>query len=197
MCLCNTPLKTFYILKRLAIEKITSIINLVTYMNKIAVIYGSSGGNTKAVAQQIVDKLDNQADIFDVSELSVSDLVKYPYLILGTSTTGIGDLQYDWEKILPSLQNVDLKDKKVAIFGLGDSASYSESFAQSMRRLYDGLNERTNIVGKVKDEGYTYDESNSVIDGEWVGLPLDEDNEYDMTDERLNNWLEKLKKEFV
>lgn len=166
-------------------------------MNKIAVIYGSSGGNTKAVAKQIVSKLDNKADIYDVSDIKTVDLGKYPYLLLGTSTTGIGDLQDDWDRMLPSLLNLDLKEKKVAIFGLGDSASYSESFAQSMRVLYDGLNGKTNLVGKVKDEGYTYDESDSVIDGEWVGLPLDEDNEYDLTDERLNNWLEDLKKEFV
>lgn len=166
-------------------------------MNKIAVIYGSSGGNTKAVAKQIVSKLDNKADVYDVSNIKTVDLGKYPYLLLGTSTTGIGDLQDDWDRMLPSLLNLDLKEKKVAIFGLGDSASYSESFAQSMRVLYDGLNGKTNLVGKVKDEGYTYDESDSVIDGEWVGLPLDEDNEYDLTDERLNNWLEDLKKEFV
>jgi flavodoxin I len=31
----------------------------------------------------------------------------------------------------------------------------------------------------------------------FVGLPIDEDNEYDMTPERLEKWVEKLKKEFI
>jgi flavodoxin I len=31
----------------------------------------------------------------------------------------------------------------------------------------------------------------------FVGLPIDEDNEYDMTEERLKRWVEKLKEEFV
>jgi len=47
------------------------------------------------------------------------------------------------------------------------------------------------------DEGYTYDDSMAVIDGMFVGLPIDEDNEYDMTEERLTAWVEKLKNEFV
>lgn len=166
-------------------------------MNKIAIIYGSSGGNTKSVAEKLAAKLDGQAEIFDVNDIKYMDLDTYPYVLLGTSTTGIGDLQDDWERALPVLENMNLKDKKVAIFGLGDSASYSESFAQSMRILYDALEGKTNMVGKVKDEGYTYDESKSVIDGEWVGLPLDEDNEYDLTDERVANWAEQLKREFV
>jgi len=53
------------------------------------------------------------------------------------------------------------------------------------------------IVGQVPDEGYTYDDSTAVIDGMWVGLPIDEDNEYDLTQERLERWVEKLKQEFV
>ena len=46
-------------------------------------------------------------------------------------------------------------------------------------------------------EGYTYDDSSAVVEGKWLGLALDEDNEYDETEERLTNWVELLKKEFV
>jgi flavodoxin I len=92
---------------------------------------------------------------------------------------------------------LDLSGKKVAIFGLGDSASFSGSFAQSMRVIYDAIKDKVKIVGQVPDKGYTYDESESVIDGMWVGLPLDEDNEYNLTAQRLQSWVEILKKEFV
>ncbi|NLY23652.1 MAG: flavodoxin, partial [Bacteroidales bacterium] len=96
-----------------------------------------------------------------------------------------------------SFTRLDLSDRKVAIFALGDSASYSTSFAESMKVVYDEIADKTTIVGQIADEGYTYDDSMAVIDGMWVGLPIDEDNEYDMTDQRLTSWVEELKKIFV
>ena len=166
-------------------------------MNKIAILYGTTGGSVKYVADQIVKLFDGQVDLFDVSSVSVSEIEKYKYLLLGTSTTGIGDLQEDWEAFLDSFANIDFSGKKVAIFGLGDSSSYSTSFVGSMKHIYDAIEGKVEIVGAVPDEGYTYDESMSVQDGVWVGLPLDEENEYDLTEERLSNWVETLKQEFV
>ncbi|WP_298653873.1 flavodoxin [uncultured Proteiniphilum sp.] len=166
-------------------------------MNKIAILYGSSGGNAESIARQVQDLFDGNADLYNVESVSTDEIRDYPYFILGTSTTGIGDLQDDWDGFLSTFARIDLSGKKVAIFALGDSASYSTSFAESMKVIYDEISDKTEIVGRVPDEGYTYDDSNAVIDGVWVGLPIDEDNEYDMTEERLANWVEALKKEFV
>ena len=63
--------------------------------------------------------------------------------------------------------------------------------------MYDELKDKVKIVGEIPDEGYTYDDSSAVVEGKWLGLALDEDNEYDETEERLTNWVELLKKEFV
>jgi len=166
-------------------------------MNKIAILYGTSGGNTESVARQVQDLFEGDADLFNVEYVSLDEIREYPYYIIGTSTTGVGDLQDDWEGFLPSFSNMDFTGKKVAIFALGDSASYSSSFAESMKVVYDEIADKTNIVGQTADEGYTYDDSMAVIDGMWVGLPIDEDNEYDMTEQRITAWVEELKKEFV
>lgn len=166
-------------------------------MNKIAIIYGSSTGNTESVAKNLNDFLDGNADLYDAENVSVETIKDYPYLILGTSTTGIGELQEDWESFLPSFSKIDFSGKKVAIFALGDSASFSSSFAESMRVIYDAIHDKVEIVGSVADEGYTYDDSMAVIDGEWLGLPIDEDNEYDMTDKRLQDWANTLKPIFA
>ena len=40
------------------------------------------------------------------------------------------------------------------------------------------------LVGPVDTEGYEYEESEAVVDGKFIGLPLDEDFEPEMTDER-------------
>lgn len=166
-------------------------------MNRIAILYGTSGGNTESVAKQVQDLFEGNADLFNVEHVSLDDIREYPYLILGTSTTGVGDLQDDWEGFLPSFSKMDFTGKKVAIFALGDSASFSSSFAESMKVIYDEIMDKASIVGHVPDEGYTYDDSTAVIDGLWIGLPIDEDNEYDMTEERLSAWVEELRKEFL
>lgn len=166
-------------------------------MNKIAILYGTSGGSVESVAKQVQDLFEGSADIYNVLDVTISEIQDYQYLIVGTSTTGIGDLQDDWEGFLPSFAKIDFTGKKVAIFALGDSASYSTSFAESMRVVYDEIHDKVEIVGRVPDVGYTYDDSTAVEDGVWFGLPLDEDNEYDLTEERLVKWVEQLKKEFV
>ncbi len=166
-------------------------------MNKIAILFGTSGGTVESVAKQVQDLFEGSADLYNVLNVSVSEIEDYQYMIIGTSTTGIGDLQDDWESFLPSFAKIDFTGKKVAIFALGDSASFSTSFAESMKVIYDEIHDKVEIVGRVPDEGYTYDDSTAVEDGIWLGLPLDEDNEYDMTEERLVKWVEQLKKEFV
>ena len=167
-------------------------------MKKIAILYGTSGGNTESIAKRIQGLFDGEADIFDVSSVSVSQVQPYKYLILGTSTTGMGDLQDDWESFLPTFSSkMDFTDKTVAIFGLGDSASFSSTFAESIFVLYDELKSKVKIVGEIPDEGYTYDDSSAVIDDKWLGLALDEDNEYDESEERITKWVDQLKEEFV
>ncbi|HBK33054.1 MAG TPA: flavodoxin, partial [Porphyromonadaceae bacterium] len=146
-------------------------------MSKIAILYGSSGGNTEQVAEKIKNLFDGNADLFNVDSVKLDEIKAYPYLILGTSTTGVGDLQDDWDSFLPTFSKADLSDKTVAIFGLGDSASFSDTFAQSMKVIYDAIHDKTRLIGQVPDEGYTYDASEAVIDDTWVGLPIDEDNE--------------------
>ena len=53
-------------------------------------------------------------------------------------------------------------------------------------------------IGFTSTDGYDFDESKGLIDGQWCGLSLDEDNQGEMTDERVENWckvlLEEMKK---
>ena len=167
-------------------------------MKKIAILYGTSGGNTESIANRIKDKFDDEVDVFDVANVSVAEVQPYKYLILGTSTTGMGDLQDDWDSFLPTFSTkMDFTDKVVAIFGLGDSASFSSTFAESIYVIHDELKDKVKIVGEVPDVGYTYDDSSAVVDGKWLGLPLDEDNEYDESEERITKWVDQLKEEFA
>lgn len=162
-------------------------------MSKIAIVYGSSTGATEAVAEKIQAAFDDAA-IFNADGLNVEDLKPYDFLIFGASTTGVGDLQDDWEALLPKVEKMNFTGKKVAIFGLGDSASFSTSFAGGMYIIYKALKGKVDIVGSVSTDGYTFDDSEALVDGRFVGLALDEDNEYNETDGRIAAWVEELKK---
>jgi len=162
-------------------------------MSKIAIVYGSSTGATEAVAEKIKAYFDGAA-LFNADGLDVDDLKPYDFLIFGASTTGVGDLQDDWDMLLPKIEKMDFSGKKIAIFGLGDSASFSTSFAGGMYVLYKALKGKVDIVGSVSTDGYTFDESDAVVNGRFVGLALDEDNEYNETDARIAAWVEDLKK---
>ncbi|MFV0419111.1 MAG: flavodoxin [Dysgonomonas sp.] len=162
-------------------------------MSKIAIVYGSSTGATEAVAERIQAALGDAA-IFNADGLNVDDLKPYDFLVFGASTTGVGDLQDDWDMLLPKIEKMDFTGKKVAIFGLGDSASFSTSFAGGMYVIYKALKGKVELLGSVSTDGYTFDDSEALVDGRFVGLALDEDNEYNETDGRIAAWVEELKK---
>ena len=63
-----------------------------------------------------------------------------------------------------------------------------------MKELYDAAKEGgANVLEGVSTEGYTFDDSDAVVDGKFVGLALDDVNEDDKTEERIDAWLEAIK----
>ena len=167
-------------------------------MATIGIFYGSSSDNTKGVAEKIQSALGTDtATLCDIGEASAEELNKYPYLILGTSTWGIGDLQDDWDRAISNLDDIDFSNKKVALFGTGDQEGYADSFVDAVGILYEKLAEKdATVIGSWPTEGYTYDASKAEKDGQFVGLVIDEDNQSDLTDERVTLWVDGLKKEF-
>jgi flavodoxin I len=163
-------------------------------MKDIAIIYGSSTDNTKRVAQKIVQKLSGENVLLkDVSTVKFSELANYPNIILGTSTWGLGDLQDDWDSRISELQNVDLTGKTLAFFGLGDSSSYSDTFADGMGLLYEALEgKEIKTVGAFPVDGYSFDSSKAVRNGKFVGVAIDEDNESELTEQRLDTWITSI-----
>ena len=57
------------------------------------------------------------------------------------------------------------------------------------------ISKKQNETGKVPTDGYTYDDSKSVIDGKFCGLAIDEDNESELTDQRLQAWVQQINAE--
>ncbi|MDR1561860.1 MAG: flavodoxin [Dysgonamonadaceae bacterium] len=164
-------------------------------MNKIGIFYGSSGGNTQNVAKTIAKKLNvSDNDVYNVAKAGANDLIPYEILLLGSSTWGYGDLQDDWESFIKIISSVDLTNKKIALFGCGDSSSYPDTFCSAMGIIYKTVSKKAEIIGLTGTDGYSFDDSEAIINGQFAGLAIDEDNESNLTEERINNWVEALKK---
>lgn len=168
-------------------------------MKKTGIFYGSTTGTTESVARLIADKLGiAPADVHEVTQLDTALAESYEALILGTSTWGDGELQDDWYDGLKVLQGAHLSGKIVALFGCGDSESYSDTFCDAMGLLYEGLKDSgCTFVGAVDDSDYTYSASVAAADGKFVGLALDDVNESDRTDDRVSAWAAQLQAELV
>ena len=168
-------------------------------MKKTGIFYGSTTGTTESVARLIADKLGiAPADVHEVSKVDTALVESYDALILGTSTWGDGELQDDWYDGLKVLQGAHLSGKIVALFGCGDSESYSDTFCDAMGLLYEGLKDSgCTFVGAVDDSDYTYSASVAAADGKFVGLALDDVNESDRTDDRVSAWAAQLQTELA
>ena len=163
-------------------------------MGKTAIIYGSTTGTTEDIAGRIASKLNiAQGDIYEISKVTADTVAGYDTLLLGSSTWGSGDLQDDWYDGIETLKGADLAGKKIALFGCGDSSSYSDTFCSALGKIYNDLKDSgATFVGSVDPSDYTFDGSDAVVDGQFVGLPIDEVNESDKTDERISNWVASL-----
>lgn len=162
-------------------------------MKKTVIIYGSSTGTCQSIAETIANKL-GMSDILDVAKVTAAQVNVYDNLLLGTSTWGAGDMQDDWYSGIKEIKNANLAGKTVALFGCGDSQSYSDTYCDGMGEIYRELQGTgCNIIGQVPTDGYTYDDSTAVVDDHFVGLALDDVNEGDMTEARIDAWIDSIK----
>lgn len=164
----------------------------------IGIFYGSNTGATHLVAEQIKKELGLEATIHDIALTELSAFDDYTHIIIGTSTWGDGDLQDDWDEKFSDFENIDFAGKTLAFFGLGDQEIHGDYFLDGMAQLHhSAVKTASKIVGNDWSiEGYDFGDSEAVVDNHFVGLAIDEDNEDDLTQERVQKWVLGIKAEF-
>lgn len=161
-------------------------------MGKIVVVYGSTTGTCQSIAKIIATKLG--ADSLSVDKVTAETIAAYDSLVLGSSTWGYGELQDDWFEGIDTFKSADLSSKTIALFGCGDAESYSDTFCDAIGLIYKDLEASgAKFVGSVATDDYSYSGSAAEIDGTFVGLALDDMNESDKTDSRIDNWISLIK----
>lgn len=168
-------------------------------MQKTAIFYGPVGGSTEYVAKKIQEIIgSDRCDLIPVREASVTDLEKYDNIIFGIATIGNETwhnepVKSGWFGFMPELEKCNFSGKKCAIFGLGDQIRYADHFVDAMADVYEVIMENgATVTGSVDPEGYEFNHSRSLIDGKFIGLPVDEDFESDRTSKRIKSWLEEI-----
>ncbi len=172
-------------------------------MSKIAIFFGPVGGAVNRVADLIKNSIgEEKVDMVAVKDATAADLEKYDKIIFGLSTVGkdTWDSEFstnDWGNFMPEISKSDYSDKKVAIFGLGDHVTYAHAFVDHIGLLGKELMKNGAVIaGPVDAEAYEFEESEALVDGKFIGLPIDEDFEPELTEERVAAWLEVLKPDF-
>ena len=176
-------------------------------MKKIAILIDleltkKSGGHVKfweRICNAIKnEKLDLKDIAFrDINGMKPSDFNEYNILILGIPTWYIGELQTDWDDFFEEFKTIDFNGKKVAFFGLGDQYGYPDNFQDGLGILGEVVLENGGkLFGYWPNEGYDFNESLGIApNGMFYGLALDEDNQRDESNERIEKWVNQLKEE--
>ena len=147
-------------------------------MAKIINIYGSTTGNTQSVAKKIgsnLSKKGHEVTTKNVTEATIEELKDYDTIIFGSSTWNDGELQDDFIEYHMKLESTppDLKGKKFAVFGCGESVY--EQFCTAVDTLTDSLSkfDATKLLDGLKIDGYPEDDENVTKIDNWITSLLD------------------------
>lgn len=171
----------------------------------IGLFYGSTTCYTEIAAEKIRDTIEanslasTRVDLFNIAHQPLELATAYPRLILGIPTWDYGELEENWENIWSDIETVDWRGKTVALYGLGDQLGYPEWFQDAMGYLearVASLGAR--CIGRWSTEGYNFTGSKAVTeDGQYfVGLALDDDSDFELSDDRIVRWCRQIMAEF-
>ncbi|UDQ97855.1 flavodoxin [Lentisphaerota bacterium WC36G] len=164
---------------------------------KALIIFGSTTSNTATAAEKISTSLNNkniETKLLNATEvISQDDFANFDLILFGSSTWGLGELQDDWFNI-NFLKDLNLDRKYIAFFGTGDQHGFSDTFIDALGILYNDVKDSgATLVGKWSTANYEFDDSVALLDDtNFVGLALDEENQAELTDERIEQWTNQI-----
>ena len=174
-------------------------------MNKIGMFFGTETGTTRLIAKKMQKKLGDAVcdKPVNVNRIAPDEMFRYDVMILGAPSYGVGEipgksagcLEPNWEEFFSQITTPpDCSGKRIAFFGLGAQERYADRFASSLFALVEKFRGwGAEIVGEWPAEGYTFEHSDALVDGRFVGLVIDQRTQGMFTDERIERWLEQVR----
>ena len=170
-----------------------------TDMNKTGIFYSFNSTKTAKAAEKIISEFGPDFNIVSVNAEVITEelFLSFTNLILGVPTWFDGELPNYWDEFVPALEDLDLKSKTIAIYGLGNQAEYPENFGDAVGIIAKLIQERgARLVGFTSIEGYNYESSRAVEDDKFLGLILDQETQPRLSKDRISNWVKDLKTQF-
>ena len=170
-------------------------------MKKTLLMYWPKGGNVEFSAQLIAKKIED-VYIEPIEDVSLQDIKDHDHIIIGCSTVGAStwestENEEPWTRVMGELETIGLKDKTIAIFGLGDQVRWPHHFVDGMAIIHEKVSKLGGkLVGSWPVKGYEFMESESQNGDYFCGLALDQDQQAELTEGRVEKWIAQIKKEF-
>jgi flavodoxin I len=167
-------------------------------MKKIGIFYSFNSNKTAKAAEKIIEAIGKtHVEVVNVEEAHDKDFAPFENIIVGVPTWFDGELPQYWDELVPALEDMELKGKRFAIFGLGDQKGYPENFNDGVGIFADLVSKQgAEVVGYTSSEGYTFEHSAAQRGDQFCGLCLDQENQARLSKSRIEAWVEQLRKAF-
>jgi len=175
---------------------------------KIGLFYGSTTCYTEMAAEKIqqhftetlVNPLELTVELFNIKDTALSKIADFDLVILGISTWDYGEIQEDWESHWAEIADLNLSGKIIALYGMGDQVGYTDWFQDALGMLHEQVIAQDGfVIGLWDNQGYEFAASKALTEDntQFVGLALDEDNQYQLSDERISQWCQQIQSEIA
>lgn len=175
----------------------------------VGIFYGSTTCYTEMASEKIQQQLEElfaqasskqgtpnpSVTLFDIKDTALAKSQAFDIILYGISTWDFGELQEDWESTWEDIATLDLSGKIVGLFGLGDQLGYADWFQDALGMLHDEVVVLgCDVIGYWPNEGYEFVASKGLTPDQqfFVGLSLDDENQYELSDDRIKVWCEQL-----
>jgi flavodoxin I len=168
-------------------------------MNKTGIFYSFNSTKTAKAAEKIIAEFGADSNIkpINAEELTEELFLSFTNLIIGVPTWFDGELPNYWDEFVPALEDLNLDDKTIAIFGLGNQVEYPENFGDAIGIMAELVQDRgAKLIGFTSREGYTYESSRAEIGDQFMGLLLDQETQPRLSKDRIEKWVKDLKAQF-
>lgn len=164
----------------------------------IGLIFGTDTGNTEEMGDkisQVFAEYGCAIEMVNVTEASPEVIEAFDFIIMGIPTWDFGGIQEDWEDFEDQIKSTKLTGKTVALYGLGDQRGYGDYFVDAMGWLNTHvLSAGATVIGAWSTESYDFEASLAANEDKtlFCGLAIDEDQQIELTDDRINTWVSQL-----
>lgn len=168
----------------------------------IGLIFGTDTGNTEEMGDKICTVLSEHgcaAEMINVEDTSPEEIEQFDFLIMGIPTWDFGGIQDDWAYFEEDILRTQLQGKVVALYGMGDQLGYGDNFVDAMGWLHERVVKAgAQCIGFTSTGGYDFAASLACNEDktQFCGLAIDDDQQFDLTDDRISNWIEQLVQEY-